>query len=115
MGLMVCLAKVRGAAPMGTAFTYQGRLLDEGSPAEGFYDLEFKLFDDLCTGMQQGSAIDVNEADVIDGYFTVVLDFDSDVFAGDARRLEIGVRSYDPCDVNAFTTLSPRQRAMRAS
>ena len=29
------------AAPVGTAFTYQGRLTDGGSPANGLYD--FKL------------------------------------------------------------------------
>ena len=28
---------------LGTAFTYQGRLTDDGSPAEGPYDFEFKL------------------------------------------------------------------------
>lgn len=95
---------------MGTAFTYQGRLIDANDVADGLYDLQFELYDNPGPfAAQQGNTIDVNELDVIDGYFTVELDFGSDVFAGDARWLEIGVRSYDPCDVNAFTTLSPRQ------
>ena len=30
---------------MGTAFTYQGRLTDGGSPADGEYDFRFRLYD----------------------------------------------------------------------
>ena len=29
----------------GTAFTYQGRLIDNGSPAGGIYDLRFAIYD----------------------------------------------------------------------
>lgn len=107
LDLMVFLAMVGKAAPMGTVFTYQGRLMDANQPADGLYDFEFRLFDDPCTGIQQGSTIDVNEADVIDGYFTVELDFGSGVFTGDARWLEIGVRLGD--SGGGFTTLNPRQ------
>ncbi len=37
------------AAPtaVGTAFTYQGRLLDNGASANGQYDFQFKLYDAL--------------------------------------------------------------------
>ncbi|MBW8040197.1 MAG: hypothetical protein FVQ85_09385 [Planctomycetes bacterium] len=95
---------------IGTAFTYQGRLLDVNSPADGLYDFEFKLYDnaDPVFAAQQGSTIDINDLDVIDGYFTVELDFGSDVFTGDARWLEIGVRPGDSNEPNAFVTLSPR-------
>ncbi|HHB90516.1 MAG TPA: hypothetical protein ENK60_04340, partial [Anaerolineae bacterium] len=31
--------------PVGTSFTFQGRLLDGGQPAEGLYDFKFALFD----------------------------------------------------------------------
>jgi hypothetical protein len=31
--------------PLGSAFTYQGRLMDAGNPANGLYDLQFELFD----------------------------------------------------------------------
>ena len=40
------------AAPMGTAFTYQGRFNSGGSPANGAYDFEFKLFDAATAGTQ---------------------------------------------------------------
>ena len=106
VGLMVWLAKVSTAVPMGNAWTYQGRLMDANDPADGLYDFRFKLFDDPCTGIQQGSTIDINNIDIVDGYFTVELDFGGDVFNGDARWLETTVMradGSDPC------TLRPRQ------
>ncbi len=108
LGLMVCPPELARAATMGTVFTYQGRLLDANDAADGLYDFEFKLFDDPCTGTQQGSTIDVNDLDVIDGYFTVELDFGS-VFNGDVRWLEIAVRPGDSIDANDFAILIPRQ------
>ncbi|MHC4643016.1 MAG: hypothetical protein ACYS32_15345, partial [Planctomycetota bacterium] len=104
--LMVLLAKVSEAVSMGSVFTYQGRLMDANGPGDGLYDFEFKLFDDPCTGVQQGSTVDVNDLDVIDGYFTVELNFGSDVFNGDARWLDIGVRAGG--STGGFTSLSPR-------
>jgi len=43
--LMLCSAGVSEAVPMGTAFTYQGRLIEANNAADGPYDLQFKLFD----------------------------------------------------------------------
>jgi hypothetical protein len=43
--LMVSAARVSEAAPVGTAFTYQGRLMDANSAADGLYDFAFKLYD----------------------------------------------------------------------
>src|SRR5712691_3127220 len=37
-----------------TSFTYQGRLTDGGTPANGNYDLQFALFDSLSGGAQVG-------------------------------------------------------------
>jgi hypothetical protein len=95
---------------MGTAFTYQGRLMDSNSPADGLYDFRFKLYDnpDPVFAVHLESTIDINDFDVIDGYFTVELDFGSDVFDGDARWLEIDVRPGDSNDPTAFVTLRPR-------
>ena len=88
--LIVCPAKVSEAEPMGTAWTYQGRLIDANYPADGLYDFEFRLYDsnDPCTGVQLGDTIDVSGLDVIDGQFVVELDFGSDVFDGKAVWLE---------------------------
>jgi hypothetical protein len=109
LGLMACIPKVSEAVPMGTAWTYQGMLMDVNEPADGEYDFQFKLYDAPNGGVQQGSTIDVNDLDIIDGYFTVELDFGSGVFDGDARWLEMGIRPGDSNDPNAFVTPSPRQ------
>lgn len=45
----VGLGAAQEPVPDGTAFTYQGRLMDGGSPANGSYDLEFRLYDDTGT------------------------------------------------------------------
>ncbi len=105
------MAGVSWAGPMSTAFTYQGILMDANSPAEGFYDFEFELYDQDTGGNQVGNTVTKDEVEVIDGYFTAPLDFvtDPNVFNGDLRWLAIAVRpgaSSDPCD---FATLSPRQ------
>jgi hypothetical protein len=109
LSLIVSSAVVCNAAPVRTGWTYQGRLMDNNNPGEGVYDFQFKLFDDPYTGTQQGSTVDVNDLDVIDGYFTVELDFGSSVFNGNARWLEISVRPGDSIDVGDYVTLNPRQ------
>ena len=38
------------AAPLGTAFTYQGQLKSDGSPANGLHDMRFRLFDAAVGG-----------------------------------------------------------------
>ncbi len=97
------------AKPMPGAFTYQGQLKDSGSPANGLHDLEFKLYTDLTVGLQRGDTVLVEDIDLVDGLFTVELDFnDPNVFInGHGRWLEIGVR--DGGSGGAYTTLSPRQ------
>jgi hypothetical protein len=92
------------AVPMGTTFTYQGRLVDGVGFATGTYDFELKLFDEGTGGTQLGSTL-LQTIDVVDGYFTAALDFGG-VFNGDARYLEIAVR---PTGVGSYTLLNPRQ------
>ena len=97
---------------MGTAFTYQGRLMEDGNPADGLHDFQFRLYNDANTfiGNQLGNTIDINDLDVIDGYFTVELDFNSpSAFNGYARWLQIDVRPGDLSDPCEYTILSPRQ------
>lgn len=90
-----------------TGFTYQGRLTDGGSPANGSYDLQFKLFDLLSGGSQQGSTQTLSGVTVTSGVFTVQLDFGTSVFTTNAGKfLEIGVRN---AGGPTFTTLPQRQ------
>ncbi len=94
-------------ASLGTSFTYQGHLTDGGQPANGTYDFIFNLYDSepLGSGTLVGS-IPLNDQDVIDGMFTLLLDF-GEVFDGTALWLEIQVRPGDSQD--PYTTLEPRQ------
>jgi hypothetical protein len=93
--------------PLDTIFTYQGRLFDTNGPVDGNFDFEFKLFNDPDNGNQVGSTVTEEGVIVTEGIFTVKLDFDSDIFVGDARWLEVGVRPGNSTD--GFTTLAPRQ------
>jgi len=111
--LAVCIGAVTQAAPVGTAFTYQGRLLDANIPADRPYDFQFTLYDDPNGDIQKGNTINKNDVDVIDGYFTVQLDFGSGVFDGNERWLKIGVRPSEANDPT-YTALSPRQKVTPA-
>ena len=93
--------------PLGTAFTYQGRLIDSGNPANGQYDLQFALYDALAAGNQVGSTLTQTNTSVSGGVFTVLLDFGAGAFNANARWLQIGVRPGGTS--GSFTTLSPRQ------
>jgi hypothetical protein len=90
-----------------TAFTYQGRLTDNGSPANGNYDLQFYLRDALMAGIPVGTTNTLAPVAVSNGLFTVVLDFGAGIFTGPARWLEIGVRTNG--SPGSYSTLSPRQ------
>jgi hypothetical protein len=95
------------AAPLGTAFTYQGRLNDGANPANGRYDLQFIAYDALSAGNQIGNLVTNLAVTVSNGLFTVNLDFGANVFTGNARWLSIGVRSNGV--VASFTLLNPLQ------
>jgi len=94
------------AGAQSTLFTYQGQLIEAGTPANGEFDLQFALF-----GADQGEAPigttqTLSNVTVSNGLFTVDLDFGVTAFPGDNRFLEISVR---PAGGGSFTTLTPRQ------
>ena len=89
-----------------TGFTYQGRLTDNNLPANANYDFEFKLFDALTGGTQQGVTLQRFNTPVTNGIFTVLLDFGASVFPGANRYLEIAVRL---AGTPGITILAPRQ------
>src|SRR4051794_40329433 len=89
----------------GTTFTYQGRLDEDGTPANGVYDLRFQVFDALTDGLSFGANI-VQGVGVTNGLFTVQLAYSPAAFDGGARWLEIGARTNAG---GTFTQLAPRQ------
>jgi hypothetical protein len=94
------------AGPIGAAFTYQGKLAESGLPANGSYDLKLTLFDAAGAGNAVSGPITNRAVTVSDCLFTTTLDFGDDVFSGELRWLEIGVRTNGS---GPFSTLSPRQ------
>jgi hypothetical protein len=104
----ICLssAMTQAQTPAGTAFSYQGRLTDNGVAANGTYDLQFTLFDADTAGNAIGTPIVKDDVTISGGLFTVMLDFGA-AFDGHARWIEIGVRP--GASSGAFTTLGARQ------
>jgi hypothetical protein len=86
--------------------TYQGRVTNLGVATSGAYDLRFALFDAPTEGVQIGPAITNGAVVVREGTFSVRLQFDSTLFNGEDRWLELQVRTNGAA---AFTLLNPRQ------
>jgi hypothetical protein len=105
--LVLAAPAPRAQTPLGTAFTYQGRLTDGGAPLSGSYDLQFTLFDAASGGPAVGGPVTLGSVAVSSGNFTVSLDFGANAFTGSARWLAIGVRPGG--SGGSFTVLSPRQ------
>jgi hypothetical protein len=84
------LASVLGlsAAPLGTAFTYQGKLAEGGQPAHGLYDFTFTLHDAATNGSEVAGPLALSPVGVTNGLFSATLDFGVGVFTGGARWLE---------------------------
>lgn len=104
LAVIICPLKTE-AAQVDTAFTYQGQLLEAGSPANGSYDFQFSLYDAESGGTQAGITISQNLT-VSNAYFYTSLDFGTGVFDGTAFWLETAV---SPAGAGSYTTLSPRQ------
>jgi hypothetical protein len=77
-------------APLGTSFTYQGRLDQNGSPVNDACDMSFRLYDAASMGTEIGSDFHAG-VPITNGLFTVNLDFGAGAFNGDRRWLEIKI------------------------
>ena len=93
-------------ASVGSAFTYQGYLMDGGNPASGAYDFQFILYDAPSGGSQVGSIVATDNVTITNGLFTVALDFGT-VFDGTRLWLDVAVRPGS--STGDYTILSPRQ------
>lgn len=98
---------VSAQTALSTAFSYQGRLIELGQPANGTYDFRFTLYDAPLAGNVVAGPIVVDDLLVNDGLFFATLNFGANVFQGAARWLEIEVRPGASSD--DYTLLTPRQ------
>jgi len=108
VALTFCLVRFScPAAPLGTAFTYQGRLNESGIPVTGQYDFQFSLWNSPTNGHVLAPALVVGGLSVTNGLFAALLDFGAGPVSGDALWLRIGVK---PTGADTpFQVLSPRQ------
>jgi len=88
-----------------TAFTFQGQLKRDGVPWNGKADFRFGLWDAASLGNPIGLAVDRLAQTVINGLFTVEVDFGASGFDGNPRWLEVEVRTDQS---GLFVRLSPR-------
>jgi hypothetical protein len=87
----------------GTKFNYQGEVIYNGSPANGDFDVRFKLFNAL-TGGSELIASD-QTITIVDGLMNAELDFGDAVFDGQPLWLEILI---EQPTIPGFFILSPR-------
>jgi hypothetical protein len=111
--LIASLALASTALAQTTAFTVQGELANAGAPANGLHDVRFRLFDALTSGTQIGATQCLDNASVVNGKFTALVDFGAQFASTADRYLEIEVRAdtgLNCTNVTGYTVLSPRQR-----
>jgi hypothetical protein len=90
----------------GTAFTYQGRLNEGVSAANGRYDFTFTLFATNTDGNAIAGPVTNSAVVVSNGLFTALVDF-GDAFTSTSNWLEIAVSTNG---ADSFSTLTPRQQ-----
>ena len=105
---LAAMAAAPAAVAQSTAFTYQGMLLQSGAPLNGTADFDFMLFGTPTGGnIVSGSQFRPNVS-IINGEFTVSLNYGSFPFTGEGRWLEIWMRY--PAGSGEYTVLTPRQK-----
>ncbi|MEZ6318360.1 MAG: hypothetical protein R3B49_06350 [Phycisphaerales bacterium] len=106
MTVAALMAAASYASAIGTTWTYQSVLFDNGSPANGVYDVQIQLYDAAVGGTLLSTQVFNNEP-VTRGTWTGNVDFGSNFNDGKARWVAIGIRP-GPSG-GAYTVLTPRQ------
>ena len=115
--LSVSVVNAQGPTPrsprttLGSEFTYQGQLKNNGTAVNGNCDFQFSLWDASTVGTQVGPTLS-QTITVANGLFTTQLDFAfgapiNAVFNGEKRYLDISVRC--PSGSGSYTQLGSRQ------
>jgi hypothetical protein len=107
--VIIVLMPFKQLHAQGTAFIYQGQLQNNGLMANGLYDFRFKLAVDSQGANDVGNPFLTNAIPVSNGLFNVDIDFGSGIFTGTNLWLEVDVRTNDPSNDQAYTTLTPLQ------
>lgn len=102
---LLCGTTAQAIEALTSAFDYQGELQLQGLPAEGLFDLQFRLYDAAIGGEQIGNSVNRLATPVESGRFRVSLDFGPAQFLGERQWLEIWLR---PAGQGPLHALSPR-------
>jgi hypothetical protein len=102
------------AAPQLPDFTYQGRLTQNGAPANGNFNLTFQLFDADGAGLQVGSTVSLPGFPISDGLFTVSLAFPG-AFTGVQLWLQVSVNGIPLLPRQAVATTPVAQFALNGA
>ncbi len=103
-----------------TSFTYQGQLKQQGWPLADLVDMRFTLFTSEAAEASVAGPIVFDglafpAIQVTNGLFSVELDFGAEAFQQGGQWLQVEVRApHDPNDLDAYTTLTPRQHITAA-
>ncbi len=93
-----------------STLSYQARVIVDGEPAEGIFDLEAARYDSSSGCCQVGSTVTLTGVEIIDGLLSVELDFG--LTANDPGRwLELRLR---PSGSGSSTALEPRHELTSA-
>ena len=86
LGFLALASAFSHAAPIGTSFTYQGRLDDGGVPANGSVTMSFQLRNANANTANTAVGSPINRTvNVVNGLFTEDLDFGAAAFDGNER------------------------------
>lgn len=108
--LSVCLLALWAVSAhgQGSSFTFQGKLNENNAPANGIYEMQFRLLDSQAA--QVGTTFTANSVSVNGGVFTARITFGILAFDGNPRFLEVAVRPAG--STAAFTVLNPPQSVL---
>lgn len=100
MKYLVCtfallLLSAGSLAAQTTAFSYQGKLTESGSPVNGTRQMTFSLWTAATEGSQIGSSIGPMTVNVSGGIFSVALDFGNSAFSGNDLFLNVNIGGSD--------------------
>jgi hypothetical protein len=111
------LALAATALAQSTAFTYQGELNAAGQPANGTFDMRFRIYAAPSGGGAYLPTTCVDNVAVVNGKFTASISAGSAFNAHADRYVEVDVRADTglTCgNTSGFTTLAPRQAVSHA-
>lgn len=100
------MVQTLAAFAQGTAFTYQGRLNNNGAPATGSYDFRFRVAVDAFGNNFVGNPSLTNGVAVSNGLFAAGIDFGAGIFNGSNYWLQVEVRTNGG---GGYTALFPPQ------